>query len=107
MHGIAEEKVPGGKLLRIKVECDTVVKNVQISGDFFLHPEESIKELENSFFGISADMDENSIAGLIEEVIRSQNIEMIGVSAPDIARVLKKAVDNARSVGNEKADSRK
>lgn len=96
MHGVAEEKVPGGKLLRIKVDCNTAVEKVQIAGDFFLHPEESIEELERNLFGINTDMDENAIAHLLEEVSKSGNIEMIGISPQDIARVLKKAIDNAK-----------
>lgn len=96
MHGFAEEKVPGGKLLRVKVDCDKAVEKVQISGDFFLHPEESIKELESMVFGIDADMEENNIASLIAEEVKTKNIEMIGVSPQDIARVLKKAIANAK-----------
>lgn len=96
MHGVAEEKVPGGKLLRIKVDCNDAVEKVQIAGDFFLHPEESIEELEKSLFGISVDMDETSITSLINEVSNANNMQMIGISPQDIARVLKKAIENAK-----------
>jgi hypothetical protein len=40
-------KVPNGKLLKVTVEyTDDILKKVQIKGDFFIHPEESLDELE-------------------------------------------------------------
>lgn len=96
MHGVAEEKVIGGKLLRIKIDLNGVVDKIQISGDFFLHPEDAIREIEGTLFGISAGMEEASISSLLEEEIKSQGIEMIGISSQDIARVLKKAIANAQ-----------
>lgn len=45
----AESKVPGGKLVRIKVDCfDGAIRSVRIEGDFFVHPEEGIADLESS-----------------------------------------------------------
>ena len=96
MHGSAEEKVPGGKLLRIKVDFNGAIKDIQISGDFFLHPEECIDKIEKNLFGISIGMEENQITHLIEEISKSNKIEMIGISAKDIARVLKRAIANAK-----------
>ena len=43
MHGEATEKVPGGKLLRIKVDYEDKINTVVITGDFFAHPEECIQ----------------------------------------------------------------
>ena len=45
-------KVPGGKLLKISLEPeDNRIKSIRIMGDFFLHPEESITELEDGLKG--------------------------------------------------------
>ena len=87
-------------MLRVKVDRNGVIESVQISGDFFLHPEEAIKELEGLLSGINAGMEEAAISSLLEEAIKSKSIEMIGISASDVARVLKKAIENAKTVGN-------
>jgi len=44
----SEEKIPEGKLLRVKVELSdkTEILKVQITGDFFIHPEEKLKLIE-------------------------------------------------------------
>lgn len=45
--GHCTHKVPNGKLLKVTVEfSDDTLKKVQIKGDFFIHPEESLDELE-------------------------------------------------------------
>ncbi|MBU0762572.1 MAG: hypothetical protein KKD39_06060 [Candidatus Altiarchaeota archaeon] len=42
-------KKAGGKLLRVKVDyTGDTINNVVLGGDFFMHPEEKIEELENS-----------------------------------------------------------
>lgn len=96
MRGIAEEKIPGGKLLRVKVVFDSSLNSVQISGDFFIHPEEAVYNIEDGLCGIGADMDENIVAHMISGIAKSGRIEMIGVSPADIARLLKKAVENGK-----------
>ena len=36
----AENKIKGGKLIRIKCEIkEDILNNIKFSGDFFLHPE--------------------------------------------------------------------
>lgn len=45
----AEYKVPGGKLLVAETEVnDGVLTTVKVMGDFFMHPEEAINDLENA-----------------------------------------------------------
>ena len=58
MIGKSELKVEGGKLIR--VECDVhersnVLMRLIITGDFFLHPEEAIEELETSLLMVRAE----------------------------------------------------
>ena len=45
-------KVPAGKLIRISAEIeDGKIRKLQLSGDFFVHPEESISALEKALIG--------------------------------------------------------
>jgi len=46
--GKASRKVPGGKLIRIKVVFSDIIESVQITGDFFLHPEDSLLKIEEA-----------------------------------------------------------
>ena len=92
MHGVATEKVPGGKLLRVKVDYDDIIKHVSITGDFFLHPEESIEKIEAAMSGLRTNESESNIVGIIKEVAKEHGIELVGISPEDIARTLKAAI---------------
>lgn len=92
MEGVATEKVPGGKLLRIKVEYDDKIKNIKITGDFFAHPEEGITEIENLLRGTKKDEDEKIISEKISELVSSKNIQLVGIDSAAISRVTKAAM---------------
>jgi lipoate-protein ligase A len=92
MHGVATEKVAGGKLLRVKVDCSDVIKHVSITGDFFLHPEEGIEKIESAIFGLNVNDSEEKITDIIKEVIEENGIELIGIDAEAIARNIKAAM---------------
>ena len=49
MQGVHTEKVPGGKLVRIKVDFNPdegIIESVKMHGDFFMHPEEFVEDIE-------------------------------------------------------------
>ena len=92
MQKTAKYKIPGGKLVEVKVECQAEIENVEILGDFFIHPEESIQKIEESLLGLDVKEDEETIANLIERVVTKNNIEMIGVTPEGIAHAIVMAV---------------
>jgi lipoate-protein ligase A len=86
-----EEKIPNGKLVCIEVwEKDGLAERVKITGDFFLHPEESITLLEDSLKGMPLKADEAEIEGKLRAALGTS--QLIGVSTADFARIFKKAV---------------
>lgn len=91
MKGSASEKVEGGKLVKIKVEFNGKVRYVQILGDFFIHPEDSLENIEKGLVGVSVNESEENIINKIKEIVHSDNIQLIGITPESIARVLKKA----------------
>ena len=93
MDGIATEKVPGGKLVRVKVDYGTIVNKVQITGDFFLHPEDTLEQIEESVRGASIPVDSLQLQHKIDAVIAQQNITLIGMASADIARLIAQAVN--------------
>ena len=90
MFGVAEEKVEGGKLVRVKVEFIDKLNRVQITGDFFLHPEENLKDIEEGLLDTSIEATEQEIIDKIKAVVSLKNITMIGITAEVIARLIKK-----------------
>ncbi len=86
-----EEKIPNGKLVCVSVEAqDSQVKEVKITGDFFLHPEDAIERIEKSLHDIPVDMDESEVASRIGAAL--EGAQLIGATPEDLARIFKKAV---------------
>ncbi len=83
--GKAEYKVEGGKLVKAQVTMDgDKIRKVKITGDFFLHPEEFLEELEETLVGSL--LDETSLARLIKSVAERKNATLLGVSPEDFAK---------------------
>lgn len=72
-----------------QVEHGTVIK-VRITGDFFLHPEDAIHDLEKALTGLPREIKENEVVEIIREVLR--HATLIGATPEDIARIFKKAL---------------
>ncbi len=89
-----EEKIAGGKLVCIEIWStdSTTADRVRISGDFFLHPEDSIEDIEDSLIGLPLDSAEIAIESRVAQCLQKRDASLIGVSAKDIARLFAKAV---------------
>ena len=80
-------KVPGGKLLKISLESDhDRINSTQIMGDFFLHPEESITELEERLRG--AKLSEGILIEIIEKFLSKPDVVLLGATSNDIAKAI-------------------
>ncbi|MBS7614552.1 hypothetical protein KEJ18_02305 [Candidatus Bathyarchaeota archaeon] len=90
----AQLKVEGGKLIKIQLETvDDKIKKVKITGDFFLHPEELIDDMERTVTGAS--LDEKAIADRIKKFILRNKAVLLGASPEDFAKCIVMAgVDN-------------
>jgi len=86
-----EEKIPGGKLVAVEVWASGgVVSRVKITGDFFLHPEESIALAEASLAGLPIPADERDVTARLRTAL--EGTQLIGASAEDFARIFLRAV---------------
>jgi len=88
----AVKKVVGGKLLRVKIEADEKINAVNITGDFFLHPEEALPAIEKSLAGSPIFSTASQLAETIHTALAEQNASFIGVSAEDIAETILEAL---------------
>ena len=93
MRGLASEKVSGGKLVRLELEHDgSRIKRVKITGDFFMHPEDGLAEIESALAGIGINSDESAFTSRISEVVSSSSIQLVGFSAETLASLAKRAI---------------
>ena len=101
MIGKSEVKVQGGKLIR--VECDihersNVVIRLIITGDFFLHPEEAIEELESSLLMLRA---EPEILNSRIQSFFAKGYILVGAKPEDFTNAILNAVLNAKEAVNQ------
>ena len=80
-------KIPGGKLVKVKLKiaCGRIAE-VQLLGDFFLHPEETLQVIEDSLVG--SPPDKTAIEKLIDEIMLESDAILIGATAADIAKTI-------------------
>lgn len=92
MKGFAEVKVPDGKLLYVRVEYEELINKVEILGDFFIHPEECLKEIELAVVTLKKDVSREVLIWRIREVVELNKIELIGITPESIADTIREAI---------------
>jgi len=102
MHG--EYKVPQGKLVVVDLEReDDHLRNVQISGDFFLYPDDALDALTASLEGAPAGQGEGVYRDLVAAAV-PPGTEMVGFSPEAIAVAVVRAQQAATEEGSNRAD---
>jgi len=80
-------KAAGGKLVRVRLtEEEGHIKSVQISGDFFLVPEDSLPTLEKILEGAS--LQEADLRKIIDRFFEASQVQSLGISADDLVLTL-------------------
>jgi len=78
-------KVPEGKLLKINLERDgEIIKDIRIRRDFFIHPENSITEIEDILKGTAIKDIGKQLSGLFE----LKKIHVIGFGIKDLENAI-------------------
>ncbi len=90
MHG--EYKTPGGKLVAVdlEVEGDTL-RDVTVSGDFFLYPEEALGDITSALEGLSVELSESEIAEQVRMAM-PRGAELLGSSPEAIGAAVRRAL---------------
>ena len=90
MHG--EYKTPGGKLVVVDFELrDNELRNVRVSGDFFLYPEEALSEITGALEGLPADLSEEAIAARVAAAIAG-GVVWLGTSPAAVGIAVRRAL---------------
>jgi lipoate-protein ligase A len=85
--GRAEYKVQGGKLIKVQLALqDGKISRIKITGDFFLHPEDVIEEIEEALKGHV--LDEEELSRLIEKVLEDRGAVSLGAGPRDFAKCI-------------------
>lgn len=92
MRGEGFYKVPGGKLVRVRVEYGRTVEEVTITGDFFLHPEEGIGALEESLKGMEVEAGEGAMAEALRRAAEANGLVLVGITPEGIAKAVREAL---------------
>jgi len=80
-----DKKIPGGKLIRIDFEkSNNRIPKIQITGDFFIHPEDAIEEIEKII--LSNDLSETKQH--LETYLQKHGVEIIGFTIADLVKIL-------------------
>jgi len=80
-------KVPGGKLLKVRLDyASGVINSLRINGDFFAHPEDAIERLESMLSGRAL----SEIDSIINDFVKT-GVVLYGIAASDIAYAIREA----------------
>ena len=87
MKRSADFKGPGGKLIRVRLNEDRgLIRSIQITGDFFLVPEESLPRLEKML--VDAPLRENDLRVLVDRFFHATQAQGLGVSPDDFVKAI-------------------
>ena len=92
----ASKKVEGGKLVRVKILADEYINDIQISGDFFLHPEDAITHIEQNLKNLHRTTPAEEITARIENVLAKHKGVFVGLLPEDLTDTVLRAL-NARA----------
>ncbi len=80
-------KAPGGKMIRISVDyTKNKIQNIEITGDFFLYPEEAIKKIEEGLKDM--DIEEKRLVEKLQGIVKKNKITFIGINEHSLTRAI-------------------
>ena len=95
-HG--EFKTPGGKLIAVEFDiADGELRNVVVTGDFFLYPEDALPVLASALENTCASLDEASYAASIRTALEA-SAELVGSSPEALAAAVVRALRDQPAV---------
>ncbi len=92
MIATVSQKVKEGKLVKVEIEYDEVIRKIKITGDFFLHPEDTLDIVEKSMIGLEKSTNIETITSKIHRIAQANDAQMIGISPESLALVIKEAL---------------
>ena len=99
-----EFKTPGGKLIAVEFEIDDgVLRDVVVSGDFFLYPEESLPAIAAALEGSPATLSASDFAARVAAVL-GDDVVLFGSSPEALASAVVRALHAEDAAGAADGD---
>ncbi len=90
MHG--EYKTPGGKLVMVDFDVEGgELRNVVVSGDFFLYPEEALASISQALEQAPVDSSEDELVLRVESSLPA-GTELVGFSPQAVVTAVKRGM---------------
>lgn len=103
MRTRGEYKTPGGKLIAVELSVrDGALRDVVVTGDFFLYPEEALPILASSLEGASASLGSPEFAALVAAAI-PPDVELLGASPEALATAVMRSLESLSVVNGTRA----
>lgn len=91
-QGHGEYKIPGGKLVVVDLRvADGRLQHVQLSGDFFMEPPETLEALNRALTGLPVDTDQAGIERAAQTALGPE-VALYGITTEGIATVIRRAL---------------
>jgi lipoate---protein ligase len=92
MNTRGEYKTPGGKLIAVEFDVTNgELRDVVVTGDFFLYPEEALPVLAGALEGSPTTLDESGYAARVRAALHSKG-ELVGSSPEALAAAVVRAL---------------
>ena len=89
-----EFKTPGGKLIAVEFDAsDGSLRNVVVTGDFFLYPEDALDRLSGALEGAPASLTRQDYASRIGTALGG-GVELLGSSPEALATAVMRALQD-------------
>src|SRR3989338_7208289 len=75
-----------GKLIKIAMDYDSEIRKIQITGDFFLYPEEGIEKIQSQLVGI--ELNKEKLVEKIGQIFEKEKLEAYGFTAIELAEAI-------------------
>jgi lipoate-protein ligase A len=79
-------------MVKVRVRYSRAIEEITITGDFFLHPEEAILDIEKALLGAGVEEEAQTLEEKIKSALKTRGAELIGIQAEDIALAVKEAL---------------
>lgn len=87
-----EYKIPGGKLVRIQAATEgQKLRSIKITGDFFLHPESALEQIELQLVGTP--LGKKALQWKIKHILRQVDAKLLGVNEGQLAECIMSTIE--------------
>jgi hypothetical protein len=93
MEGYARQKVPGGKLVYVRLTLlpNGTISKAEILGDFFIHPESAIFDMERCVISLNINDSKDVFKEKLSKAVADSGAELVGITPEAIADTIKSA----------------